>query len=260
MYAALQRDFAEALTDPGRAVPKDIAACHADDAARRFSIYRNNVAVALIDALAARFPVTQQIVGDDFFKILAHLFIAAHPPASPLMMFYGEDFPGFIASFEAAKDIAYLPDIARLEAARTRAYHAEDAAPLDAAVLRAIEAKDLGDVRFSLHPSVEIIASAYPIVTILAMHMGGIPLAEITDWQSEDALVSRPYLDVDIRCLPPGSAAFLHALSGGHTLAQAVEYAVAAHSDFDLGINLALLFNAGLVTSLSIVSPEDMSP
>jgi hypothetical protein len=260
MFAALQRDFAEALADPARAVPEDIAACHADGAARRFSIYRNNVAVGLLDALAARFPVTQQIVGEAFFKSIARLYITAHPPMSPLMMFYGDDFPGFIASFEAARDIAYLPDVARLETARTRAYHAEDAAPLDAAVLHAIEAEDLGDLRFSLHPAVEIVSSPYPVVTILAMHMGEIPLAEITDWQGEEALISRPYLDVDIHCLPPGGGAFLRILGDGHPLAEAVEAAVAAHPGFDLAVNLAGLFSAGLVTSLSIIASEEMSP
>lgn len=260
MFAALQRDFAEALADPARAVPEDIAACHADGAARRFAIYRNNVAVGLIEALAARFPVTQQIVGEAFFKNMARLFITAHPPLSPLMMFYGDDFPDFIASFEAVRDIAYLSDMARLEAARTRAYHAEDAVPLDSSVLQSIAANELGDLRFSLHPSIEIVSSPYPIVTIFAMHMGEVPLAEITDWQGEDGLVSRPSLDVDISSLPPGGGAFLRTLGDGCSLAEAVETAVAAHPYFDLAVNLAGLFSAGLVTSLSIVSPKDMSP
>ncbi len=36
--------------------------------ARRFAVYRNNVAVGLIRALEARFPVTRRLVGDAFFR------------------------------------------------------------------------------------------------------------------------------------------------------------------------------------------------
>jgi hypothetical protein len=260
MFAALQRAFTDALADPDRAVPDDIAACHADAAVRRFNIYRNNVTVGLLDALAARFPVTRQIVGEDFFKCMARLFIAEHPPSSPLMMFYGDSFPDFIASFEAASDLAYLADVARLEAARTRAFHAQDAIPLEPSALRSVSAEDLGVMHVKLHPSMEIVSSTFPIVTIFAMHTGDIPLEAITDWHGETALIVRPQFDICIRCLPPGGASFLQVLNRRQSLTEAVEAAVAGDPDFDLGVNLALLFSAGLAVSLSIVSPEDLSP
>jgi hypothetical protein len=260
MFTALQRDFAAAVIDPSTAVPEDISACHGEAAARRFNIYRNNVAVGLLDALAARFPVTRQIVGETFFRQMARCFIAAHPPASPLMMFYGDRFPDFIAAFEAAQDIAYLADVARLEAARTRAYHAQDATPLAPAALQSIAPDDLGHMRFILHPSVEIVASRHPIVTILAMNEGAIALGPIADWQGEDALVARPCLDVEIRALPPGAALFLRSLGKGQALGEAALCALASAENFDLAVNLAGLFSAGLVVSLSIIIPEDMSP
>jgi len=258
MFAPVQNDFAEALFDPERAVPEDILACHAEAAGKRFAVYRNNVIVSLLDALAARFKVTQQIAGDAFFKAMARMFIAAHPPTSPLMMFYGEAFPDFISTFAPAAEIPYLADIARLEAARTRAYHAADAAPLDPAALQSVTPDDLPYLHFHLHPSLEIVSSAYPVVTIWAMHEGLIPLGPITDWHGEDALVVRPHLDVDIRRLPPGAAAFLQRLSEGKSLAEAAECAAANHQDFDLAIHLAGLFSTGLVTALSIAASEDM--
>ena len=147
---------------------------------------------------------------------MARLFIAAHPPSSPLMMFYGDGFADFIASFEAARDLSYLADVARLEAARTRAYHAEDAMPLEPSVLQSVGAEELGHLHVKLHPSVEIVSSAFPIVTIFAMHMGDTPLDAITDWHGEAALVVRPHLDVDVFCLPPGGAYFLEALGKGN--------------------------------------------
>ncbi len=111
-----------------------------------------------------------------------------------------------------------------------------------------------------LHPSLEIVSSAFPIVTIFAMHMGDLPLEAITDWHEEAALIIRPHLDVDVFCLPPGGACFLEILSKGQSLTKAVEAAVASDPNFDLGVNLALLFSAGLIVSLSIASPKDITP
>ena len=41
---------------------------------RRFSVYRNNIAVGLIAALEARYPVTQRIVGAEAFRTMARAF------------------------------------------------------------------------------------------------------------------------------------------------------------------------------------------
>jgi hypothetical protein len=258
MFTSLQHEFAEALFDPDRAAPKDISGRGASASEARFNVYRNNVTVSLLDALAARFSATQKIVGESFFKNMARLFMTQHPPSSPLMMFYGEDFPDFIASFEPAAAIPYLADVARLEAAQTRAYHAEDREPLDPAVLQTIMAEDLGYARFTLHPSLEIVSSPHPIVTIWAMNAGEEPLDEIGDWRAQDAAIVRPRLDLDTRLLPPGGALFLRSLGQGKSLAEAAGEAVTHHQDFDLAINLAGLFSAGLVVALSFCPPEDM--
>ena len=84
----------------------------------------------LVSALEARFPAIRKIVGEDFFKGAAKLFATTQPPRSPLMLFYGDAFPTFFADFEPAREVPYLADVARLEAARTRANHAADAKPL----------------------------------------------------------------------------------------------------------------------------------
>ena len=62
--AASQADFAAALLDPS---PDAAPAGSSDLAARRFRVYRNNVRVALTEALAAAYPVTARVVGAPFF-------------------------------------------------------------------------------------------------------------------------------------------------------------------------------------------------
>lgn len=243
---AFQNHWADALLDPSSSPPPDVAE-HAGRAPdKRFAIYRNNVMVSLTGALAARFPAVKRIAGDDFFEAAARAFASRSPPRSPLMMTYGEEFPGFLARLDSIADVPYLPDVARLEAARTRAYHAADAPPLTAADLASVSQETLADLCFDLHPSLDIISSRFPVVTIWAMNAGDLELAEISDWSAETALVVRPALDVEVRRLPPGADIFLNSLAAGNRLADAAGAALAQSPDFDLAANLAALFSTGL--------------
>jgi hypothetical protein len=257
MFAPTQALFAAALFDAGKPVPEGVTSHTTNKPARRFAVYRNNVVVGLLKALATRFPATSRIVGEEFFNAMARVFVVAHPPRSPLLATYGDDFPDFIAGFEPAAELPYLADVARLEAARTRAYHAANAEPVDPSQLHTVAPDGLGDMRFVLHRSAEVVRSRHPIVTIWAMNSGGKELGPIADWLPEDALIARPYLDVEIRALPRGGSAFLVALIAGQTLAQAVEAAATEDADFDLAANLAGLIGAGLVIGFSTKPQKD---
>jgi len=251
--------FVLALRDPGAALPRGVVAHNSAAPRKRFAVYRNNVAVGLAAALEARFPATRKIVGEDFFNGVGKLFTAAHPPRSPLMMFYGDEFPAFLAAFEPARDVPYLAGVAWLEAAHTRAYHAADAKPLTPAALHGTPPAALADLRFILHPSLEIVASDYPIVTIWAMNSGEMELAPISDWRGEDALVLRPGLDIEVRRLPPGAKVFLQSLAAGDPLGLAAASALAANASFDLAANLAALFE-GLAIEITNEPAEERLP
>ncbi len=238
--------IAAALLDPDCSAPQAIAAGDRN----RFAVYRNNVTLGLTEALATRFPAVRKTVGAEFFAKLARVFVSRHPPASPIMTFYGEDFADFIDAFPACDDLPYLGDLARLEASRTRAYHSADVAPLGAETLARLKPEALASLRLALHPAVAIVASPHPIVTIWAMNMGDMPLAPIADWHGEDALVARPKLDVEVRRLPPGGAAFLMQLAQSECLGDAAAAAFEATPDFDLAVNLAGLFASGLVAGI----------
>lgn len=249
-----QSDFASALLNPERPVPPGVTSRNTDRPDGRFAVYRNNMMVSLVGALEARFPATRKIVGEDFFKGAARVFATAHPPRSPMMMHYGDEFPSFLASFEPARELPYLADVALLEAARTRAYHAADAEPLKPDVLAAAAPEVLASMRVVLYPSLEIVSSAYPIVTVWAMNSGEMELAPVTDWQGEDALVVRPFRDVEVRRLPAAAAAFLQSLAWGSPLGEAARIAAAADGSFDLARNLAALF-AGLAVAMTNERP-----
>ncbi|MBB6485581.1 DUF2063 domain-containing protein [Rhizobium lusitanum] len=250
MSLVTQAAFAAALVDLDLAVPEGLAAWNGPRPERRFGVYRNNVAVGLVGALASRFPAAERIVGEEFFAGMAHEFVRLHPPQSPLLLAYGDDFAGFVERFEPAREVPYLPDVLRLEAARGRAYHAADAMPLDATLLATIEPERLERLRFVPHPSAWIIRSAHPVVSIWAMNAGEMELGEIDDWIAEDALVIRPQMTVEVHRLPPGAAVFLEGLLAGIDLASAFESALTEAADFDLSANLAGALAAGAFTGI----------
>ena len=108
-------DFAAALLDPEAALPAGLVVWNGSDPAHRFAVYRNNVTSALSDVLADSFPVTQQLVGEEFFRAMARVFLRRSPPSSPMLSAYGEGFPAFVEDFAPARAVPYLADVARLE-------------------------------------------------------------------------------------------------------------------------------------------------
>lgn len=251
-----ETSFADALLNAGQPIPRGIIAHNAAIPARRFAVYRNNVMAGLRKALKSRFPVVEKITGEEFFAAMAQIFVTEQPPRSPLLATYGDEFPGFIASFEPARELPYLADVARLEAARTSAYHAADATPLGAGHFAVLDPDVLGAIRIDLHPSVEIVRSPYQIVTIWAMNSGEQELAPIEDWRGEDAVICRPHLEVEVRALPPGGAAFLAALAAGLALGEAAEVAAGDDPNFDLTGNLAGLIGSGLARDIVVPGPQ----
>src|SRR5277367_5435767 len=106
-YAAV---LAPGLLDPDCETPAGVVGPNGKGAVKRYNVYRNNVTVSLIDALAAVFPATQRITGVAFFRAMARFHVRATPPRSPLLFEYGHDFPDFIAQYEYARPMPWLPD------------------------------------------------------------------------------------------------------------------------------------------------------
>src|SRR5205085_533689 len=74
--------FAAALIDPDREIPAILTGPGGKAAIKRYNVYRNNVTVSLIEALAAVYPSVQRITGVEFFRAMARFHIRATPPPS----------------------------------------------------------------------------------------------------------------------------------------------------------------------------------
>ena len=220
--------------------------------ARRFSVYRNNVAVGLIGALEARYPVSRRIAGDDLFRAMARAFVRARKPRSPVMIAYGEDFPDFVAAWTGATPC--LADVARLENAWVEAYHAEDAGRGDGRRPRPIASRSCagGPDRVSSRRAPAALFDPGRVALGLGPRLGG-PIAPVGT-KAEDALITRPDADVRVRVLPPLGYDFALKLREGATL---IEAALALNDPaFDFGTHLVGLVESGAVASIIPGSPS----
>lgn len=246
-----QACFSSALLDSEMACPTGLRVWNGSDPARRFAVYRNNVIVSLVDALADTYPVVQALVGEAFFRAMAREFVRSSPPRSPVLAWYGKGFADFAGGFPPAAGVPYLAEVARLEWLRVEVMHAADAEGVADEDLAALlnDAGRLPDARFRLHPSVRVLCSPHPVVSLWAAHQDDDPseaLAAIDPEQSEAALLMRPVLGVEIIRIEPGAADFIGHLGAGASLAEGL----AASRPFDLPTVLGLLLRERLLVGV----------
>lgn len=253
-----QSAFAAALLNPDLSCPSGLSSWNGSDPEVRFAVYRNNVTVSLVDALADTFPVVQALVGEEFFRAMAKVFMQDNPPRSRLMAFYGHDFADFVSAFPPAASVPYLADVARLEMARVWAYHAADVSLIQPETLQAALADPdkLTSFRLVLHPSVQVIESPFAVFSLWAAHQGALCISTVDPEQAQAALVFRNGLDVDTLELVASSAAFVSALQTGRSLFDAASAAGSSDPEFDLSHALALLLRWQLITHITTGEPH----
>jgi hypothetical protein len=221
---------------------------------QRFAVYRNNVVVSLVDALADTYPVTQALVGTAFFRAMARLFVLAQPPRSPVLACYGNGFAEFIEGFAPAAAVPYLADMARLEMARVLSFHAADAESVTPDEIRhCIATPDLlPDLRIVLHPALLNLASPYAVASLWAAHQDEtLPVGDIDPYRPEHALLMRRAQAVELHVIATADHLFISQLAAGSTLGQATQTALAADAGFELSTVLGLLIRLGAIRTLT---------
>jgi hypothetical protein len=199
-------------------------------------VYRNNYRGNLHDALAGAYPVIKQLVGDDFFRLLALNFIEQYPSHSANLHHYGAELAAFVENFPPALELIYLSDVAKLEWACHVAYFEKDETLFDPNRLSQFSTEQYPHLIFRLHPAVRVVHSPCPVNAIWQAHQ---PHAECDfhiDLESGPciALVSRLADIVQVIELSEAEAEWLQHIQAGKPLGISTETTIENHPVFDL--------------------------
>ena len=218
-YRDLLDDFAVALADDAHA-PAGLT-----DATRsRIDVYRNNVRLNRIAALADAFTHVVTLVGAEYFRALARAYVIATPAASANLHDDGAALPAFIRRFAPAADLPYLGDVAEVDWLMQRAYFADDGTPVQHATLAALDPERFAAAALRVAPSVGVARStAWPIADIVAMHEGG-PTASL-DAGGQSVLVWREGFAVRWKPIADDEAHVVGALLDGSSVETALSLA-----------------------------------
>ncbi len=219
----------------------------------RLAIYRNNTLHSLREAVKDLYPSVLATIGEDLMKAAAHHYIQQHPPNSAAMVDFAHDFPEFLASFEHTHAMGYLPDLATLDLAQHRSYHAQDQDPLTAEAFSALGLDTLANSRIAAHPSAQLIESNYAIYDMWQMAQGQRHDRLNAD-NPQHILVIRPQANVEVYCIDQGHFIFLSALKNRASIAEALETAQAtthgSAKHFEPANAIAFLIQSGFTAQL----------
>jgi hypothetical protein len=232
--------------------PREIASATTKEAraAAGVLIHRNNVRSAYLRVLQEAFPVVRRLVGDDFFRFLAHEYFNAHPPTTPLVARFGDSLPAFLEEFGPARSLPYLADVARLEIAWLESYHAADASCLNPMDLFRLVDEDANEVQLSLHPSLRLTNSPHPIHAIWLRNKSEGNGSEPVSPHGACVITVRPEAKVLTRTVSTATYFAINAMKDGVTLGAAVERALEAAPNSPLLEVLTEIFVAKIITAV----------
>ena len=215
--------------------------------ARGLKAYQSNGHALACRALAATYPVLAQLLGEDSFAALARAFWHQQPPVRGDMAQWGEGLADFVAGSAQLADEPYLADVARVEWALHQCASAPDAvmAPDSFALLMTCDPDTL---ELALAPGCALVASPWPVVSIVGAHLQQQPDFDTVGRQlragvAQRALVWREGLRPRLRETTAEEAAFIAALLGGQALGPALDRAGA----LDFNAWLAQAVQTGLL-------------
>lgn len=253
--AIYQDAFVSTLLAPEEVAPVEIAALAAQPA---FAVYRNTIMKGCIDALQAGYPAILRLVGEEWFRAAAAIFVRKSPPTVPMLLEYGRGFAEFLEGFAPAADMPYLPGVARLDRCWTQAHIAADEIPLDAAAIANLEPAALAGA--VLHPH----SAAHwgwfgeaPIYTIWSRNRSEEVADDALEWHGEGALLTRPHGVVTWHALDAAGCAFLDACAAGLTLDAAAHAALATHASADLARLMEQLLVVGAFGRMTLVNEQE---
>jgi hypothetical protein len=218
---------------------------------RRLAIHHRHYQASLIKALMDRFPATIWLVGSDLVTEAARIFISKHPPASPCIAEYGENFPTFLAECRGAERTPYLREFAELEWHVGNVAIAVDEPPMAIEELRAICADELPDTALFLQRGVRYLKALWPVDKLLDTYLAE-ARPERFAFEPGDVNLEIHGSRGEFRINRLGAAEFIfrQSVSLGRSIGDAAVAALETDGSFDPSDALRLLLTSALIAGI----------
>ena len=214
-----------------------------------FAVYRNTAIGGCIDALHANYPAVTKLVGEDWLRAAAAVFVRQHPPRDGRLLLYGDRLPDFLRAFEPVAHLPWLPEVAQLDRFWIECHTAADAQAVSLQQLAQFPAYGWDAVCLRPHPAARWWWSAHwPVYTLWASNRDDQDFfqpVDSMDWQPQGALLTRPDAAVQSCACTRAGCALLDACAQNLPLLEACQAACNTDPTVDLPALLQQLAGQG---------------
>ncbi len=230
-------EFLDYLETCGNLLPK-----------QQLAIYQNNVRGALQTSLAQVYPVCRKILGENYFKQLASVYIKKHPSKCHDLNLYGESFSGFIhlqcQQLSELKDFLYLNDLVQLEWLYHQVYYAAQSPVFDFLAFSQLSAHQQAQSVFQLAPCLQFFSSDYPVLSIWELNQDELNTQHTLNFTSEKCCIFRKNNHIKLISINSKMYTLLSLIDSGKTFDNLVQ--------IDRQNNLPELIKQGWIGSFKV--------
>jgi len=135
---------------------------------QRIDIYRNSILGGMSGALTNIYPVCVKLLGETYFTRMVAGYLREYPSHSPDLGGYGHYLSEYIEGFEPAKEMEYLPNVAKLELLWHKAFNAAEDVFSNEGLralsdLELLSSEEHVKVELCLRTSIQVLTSNYPV-------------------------------------------------------------------------------------------------
>jgi Putative DNA-binding domain len=218
------------------------------DPARRLAIHRRHYRASLVAAIRTKFPATAWLLGTPVLDAAAQEFVWQHPPATPCIAEYGEEFPRFLSQHVGPARVPYLYSFAELEWHLGQVAIAIDRPAAARDAFSALEIDKLVDRRLALQGGLRYLHAWWPVDELMKLYLtdtapSAYRLVSENIWLE----VQGARGDFYFSRLDAAEFVFRKALLVGESIGNAAEQALEVDAGFDIGRAFTTLIDSGRV-------------
>jgi hypothetical protein len=223
-----QRWLARIILDPAAvesgAIDASGALAHDAATARiRLGAYTGGYPARLEEALAEAYPALRHVLGGETFAAMVGRYLPAVPAGIYNLNDVGAPLPAWLATDDVARAVPFAPDLARLELAVQRAFHATLLPPVDATPLASWTPDDWDRAVVRFQAGVAPVRSAWPIHDVWqARTQPRDTIGVVLEDRPQDLIVARAGFGVAVTVTAADEAMLLERLLAGERLGSAL--------------------------------------